>query len=418
MPIGMEFPVRFLAEEDYFRFDTRLRGRRGPRPEAVLEVVGTVRLAGGFSRTPPTFASARRARVAPRRLHRHELLRQPGGRRRRLRGVRKTPPRTSSGTERSRPRPPSSPWSTPSTPTIDAGRGGQHRDPARSSADDLRPVDGGGRWGRDHPSPRPAPHRHRPRPRGRAGAGADPGTADSRPSPVGPAPRRPRDDPRHDRCPRGRRGSNRSEPSTSTSLTPAPLSNVAVLAVGIVAVFVGVLAATALTGALRRSTSSRRRGAGELRREPRHPRRGLAPDGPRPPVRAGGGPGCPRRAGALRDHRRDGRGRRRRRRAGVRLQPRSTGRLPLPVCHPVRRRHRRCDRRGARGRGPRQPPRRRRVLHDERTAVDRGHRGRRARGRGPPRLARHRCPSGPVAAHPGRDHAGAPGRAGPRCGGR
>lgn len=56
--LGTELPVRFLSEDDYFRFDTGFEGGDVHGPELVLRVVGTVRLAGGTSSLPPAFASA------------------------------------------------------------------------------------------------------------------------------------------------------------------------------------------------------------------------------------------------------------------------------------------------------------------------------------------------------------------------
>ena len=307
VPIGTEFPVRFLAEEDYFRFDTGFEGGEVHGPEAVLEVVGTVRLAGGFSTD-----AARPSRAGPRssRTPRRSSARATSS------ASRRAPPgstafhalpRTWSATASFRPRPPSSPWSTSST-----------RRSTEAAVDNtaillgralmiFALVDGGGRWHRDRPGPRPAPHRHRPRPRGRAGAGADAGAADRPPgscracSPPALA---------TILATIGALAAARIEPIGAIHLYephPGPAVNVAVLAVGIVAVFVGVLAAAGPHRRVPPIAPNRCGGAGELGREPGHPRRGLAPDGPRPPVRAGGGPGRARRAGALRDHRRDGR---------------------------------------------------------------------------------------------------------------
>ena len=58
IPLGSRFPVQFLSEADYFRFDTGFEDGQVHGPHAVLEVVGTVRLAGGLSTVPPSFASA------------------------------------------------------------------------------------------------------------------------------------------------------------------------------------------------------------------------------------------------------------------------------------------------------------------------------------------------------------------------
>ena len=131
-----------------------------------------------------------------------------------------------------------------------------------------------------------------------------------------------------------------------------------------------------------------------------------------------GGPGRPRRAGALRHHRRDGGRRRRRRRPGVRLQPRSPDRLALPIGHPLRRRHRRRHGGRPRGRDPGQPARRRRLRRRRALPVGRGreidgHAIEDLRGSLDIGLQ-----DGTVAAHARRDHAGAPGRAGPRRGRR
>jgi len=57
VPLGARFPVQFLSEADYFRFDTGFEDGEVHGPRAVLEVVGTVRLAGGFTTVPPSFAS-------------------------------------------------------------------------------------------------------------------------------------------------------------------------------------------------------------------------------------------------------------------------------------------------------------------------------------------------------------------------
>ena len=58
VPLGSTFPVQFLSEADYFRFDTGFEDGEVHGPRAVLQVVGTVRIAGGFSTVPPSFASA------------------------------------------------------------------------------------------------------------------------------------------------------------------------------------------------------------------------------------------------------------------------------------------------------------------------------------------------------------------------
>jgi hypothetical protein len=55
--IGTRIPVQFLSEGDLFRFDTGFEGGEVHGPSAVIEVVGTVRLAGDAARTPPALAS-------------------------------------------------------------------------------------------------------------------------------------------------------------------------------------------------------------------------------------------------------------------------------------------------------------------------------------------------------------------------
>jgi hypothetical protein len=57
LPLGTEVPVQFLSEADYFRFDTGFEDGEVHGPEAVVRVVGTVRMAGGVSTVPPAFAS-------------------------------------------------------------------------------------------------------------------------------------------------------------------------------------------------------------------------------------------------------------------------------------------------------------------------------------------------------------------------
>ena len=105
VPLGSQYPVQFLSEADYFRFDTGFEDGEVHGPTAVLEVVGTVRLAGGFSTVPPSFAERGRPRVAPRRLHRHQLLRAPRRRPRRTTRSWRPPSRTSTATARCPPRP-------------------------------------------------------------------------------------------------------------------------------------------------------------------------------------------------------------------------------------------------------------------------------------------------------------------------
>ncbi len=57
IPLGTEVPVRFLTEDDYYRFDTGFEGGEPHGPQHRLRVVGTVRLAGSESTLPPAFAS-------------------------------------------------------------------------------------------------------------------------------------------------------------------------------------------------------------------------------------------------------------------------------------------------------------------------------------------------------------------------
>ena len=58
IPMGTTFPVQFLSEADYFKFDTLVTdGGEVHGPAAVLEVVGTIQMAGGYTTTPPSFAS-------------------------------------------------------------------------------------------------------------------------------------------------------------------------------------------------------------------------------------------------------------------------------------------------------------------------------------------------------------------------
>ncbi|MGH9084853.1 MAG: ABC transporter permease [Acidimicrobiales bacterium] len=54
--MGTEVPVRFLTRADYFRFDSGFEGGSPHGPRRTLRVVGTARVAGGFSTTPPAFA--------------------------------------------------------------------------------------------------------------------------------------------------------------------------------------------------------------------------------------------------------------------------------------------------------------------------------------------------------------------------
>ncbi len=56
VPMGTEIPVRFLTEDDYFRFDTGFEGGAPHGAELVVRVVGTFRLAGGTSALPPGLA--------------------------------------------------------------------------------------------------------------------------------------------------------------------------------------------------------------------------------------------------------------------------------------------------------------------------------------------------------------------------
>ncbi|MEQ1788127.1 MAG: hypothetical protein ABL966_13820, partial [Acidimicrobiales bacterium] len=58
LPIGTDLAVQFLSEADYFRFDTGFEGGQPHGPRAVVRVVGTVRLAGGFTTLPPALAGA------------------------------------------------------------------------------------------------------------------------------------------------------------------------------------------------------------------------------------------------------------------------------------------------------------------------------------------------------------------------
>ncbi|MFL6206352.1 MAG: ABC transporter permease [Acidimicrobiales bacterium] len=58
LPMGQEVPVRFLTQADYYRFDTGFEGGDVHGREAVLRVVGTVRMAGAYSDVPPAFASS------------------------------------------------------------------------------------------------------------------------------------------------------------------------------------------------------------------------------------------------------------------------------------------------------------------------------------------------------------------------
>jgi putative ABC transport system permease protein len=57
VPLGIQLPVQFLSEGDLFRFDSGFEGGVVHGPTATLEVVGTVRLAGDAARTPPALAS-------------------------------------------------------------------------------------------------------------------------------------------------------------------------------------------------------------------------------------------------------------------------------------------------------------------------------------------------------------------------
>ena len=122
---------------------------------------------------------------------------------------------------------------------------------------------------------------------------------------------------------------------------PGAAINVTVLVVGLVAVFAGVLAATALTGAIqgRRRTEAPVRESSVVNQVT--PARRIASHGPGPAVRARARPRRTRRARPLGDHRRDGGRRRRGGRAGVPLEPRPADRLPRPLGDPVRRRDRR-----------------------------------------------------------------------------
>jgi hypothetical protein len=55
---GDEFDVQFLTEADYFSFDTGFEDGVVHGPEATVRVVGVIRLAGGTTTGPPGFASA------------------------------------------------------------------------------------------------------------------------------------------------------------------------------------------------------------------------------------------------------------------------------------------------------------------------------------------------------------------------
>ena len=240
----------------------------------------------GHSTIPPSFASASRPGVAPRGVHRRELLRP--ARRAAARATRsfeaadRGPGRRSHAASRGR-----GVLRGRRVRHVDRGSvGRQHGTPPRPRADDARAVHRRGRRRRRHPGAGPAPHRHRPRSRGRAGPGDDARPADGRPPAV--RPRSPRCSPPP---------SPRSVPLAAAGIEPigaidlyephpGAAVNVTVLVIGLAVVFVGVLAATALTGALQGRRRVDAAVARELRRRPGQPRW----EAPRRPSSACGSP--------------------------------------------------------------------------------------------------------------------------------
>jgi hypothetical protein len=63
--LGTEIPVRFLTEDDYFRFDTGFLGGQPHGPGLTIRVVATIRVAGGISTVPPAFAAPEALRDHP-----------------------------------------------------------------------------------------------------------------------------------------------------------------------------------------------------------------------------------------------------------------------------------------------------------------------------------------------------------------
>ena len=170
----LEFPVRFLTEDDYFRFDTGFEGGEvhGPRPCSRWSARCAWPVAS--SDTAARRSPARRPSSRTRGVRRHDLLRAPRGRCRRVRRASRKPPiEASPAIARSRQRP-------TEFAVVDAS----DTSVAEAAVDNTAlllgralmvfalstAVVGGIAVG---PGAGAAPHRHRPGPRGRAGARDD-----------------------------------------------------------------------------------------------------------------------------------------------------------------------------------------------------------------------------------------------------
>ena len=171
VPMGAEFPVRFLSEADYFRFDTRFEGGEVHGPEAVRRVVGTVRMAGGDTTVPPTFASAAALESHPDAfIGTSYFVRLEGGAAgfeefeaavEELVGDRTLPPEAEEFSV-----------VDVSTPSVAAAAVDNTALLLGRALMMFALVHRRGRRRGGPPGAGPPPHRHRPRPRGRAGAGA------------------------------------------------------------------------------------------------------------------------------------------------------------------------------------------------------------------------------------------------------
>lgn len=65
VPLGTEFPVRFLTLDDYFRFDTGFTGGQPNGPRLRIRVVGTIRVPDDSRTVPPAFAGPEALRDHP-----------------------------------------------------------------------------------------------------------------------------------------------------------------------------------------------------------------------------------------------------------------------------------------------------------------------------------------------------------------
>ena len=89
VPIGHEVPGPVPQRGGLLPLRHWFEGGEVHGPEAVLQVVGTIRMAGGFSTTPPAFASGAALESHPEAFIGTSYFVRLDGRRRRLRGVRR-----------------------------------------------------------------------------------------------------------------------------------------------------------------------------------------------------------------------------------------------------------------------------------------------------------------------------------------